>query len=418
MNTLLYSRLSLMMFLQYAVWGATSGILPHYLGSPLVQGGLAFTPGQIGLVLLVAPGIGALTAPFIAGQIADRYFNTERFLALLLALMAILRWITSWQTSFAAWLVLSVAYSIVFLPTASLTSSLVFAHIKNPERYFTSIRMWGTIGFVLAMWAFPVIYLQTGLSLQWLPPFLVGLQKPNATALLARSLQFAALISLAFSLYCLTLPSTPPQREAVRKLAFTKAFALFKRPSFMILVITATLLTILHYSYFMNVAPFFSFMGMAVKNIQPAISVAQVSEIIFMGLAGLVIKRLGIRLTISLGSLAFTLSFLIFGLYSRAGVELVVASQFLHGLFLASVYGASLIYVDKLAAEDIRHSAQTVFSLTLFGFGPIIAGNVYPVLEHLCTDQGIVDYSLFWYSLAGIGLGATLLFAGAFREES
>jgi hypothetical protein len=116
-------RLSMMMFLQYAVWGAWLPVAARYLSAPVTDGGLGFTGGQIGLILGLAGSIGAVAAPFIAGQVADRYFATERFLALLLAVGGVIKWITATQTDYSAWLWLSIAYSVVYMPTLALIST-------------------------------------------------------------------------------------------------------------------------------------------------------------------------------------------------------------------------------------------------------------------------------------------------------
>jgi hypothetical protein len=188
-------RLSVMMFLQYAVWGAWLPLAARYLTAPVAEGGLGFTGTQMGLILGLAGSIGAVCAPFIAGQLADRHFSTERFLAVLLAVGGVVKWITASQTGYGAWLLLSIAYSVVYMPTLALSNSMAFANLDNRERQFPKVRVWGTIGWIAASWIFPMIYLQSGLQLQLMPPFLVGPELPNVTARLADSLRFSALIS-------------------------------------------------------------------------------------------------------------------------------------------------------------------------------------------------------------------------------
>ncbi len=126
-------RLSLMMLFQYGVWGLWLPVLARYLQAPTAEGGLGFTPGQVGWILGLAGSVGALTAPFVAGQLADRYFSTEKFLAFLLVAGAAVKIVTAYQTSFAAWLWLSVAYSVLYTPTLALTNSLSFAHLREPD---------------------------------------------------------------------------------------------------------------------------------------------------------------------------------------------------------------------------------------------------------------------------------------------
>src|SRR6185503_15522982 len=179
------SRLSVMMFLQYAVWGAWLPLAARYLTASTAEGGLGFTGTQMGLILGLAGSIGAIAAPFIAGQLADRHFSTERFLATLLAIGGVIKWITASQTGFSAWLLLSIAYSVVYMPTLALSNSMAFANLDDRERQFPKVRVWGTIGWIAASWIFPMIYLQSGLHFQAMPPFLVGPELPNVTARLA-----------------------------------------------------------------------------------------------------------------------------------------------------------------------------------------------------------------------------------------
>ena len=219
-------RLSLMMFLQYAVWGAWLPLAARYLTAPVADGGLGFTGTQMGTILGLAGSIGAICSPFIAGQLADRYFSTERFLAALLTIGAVIKWITASQHSFSAWLILSILYSIVYMPTLALSNSMAFANLGDRDRQFPKVRVWGTIGWIAASWIFPMIYLQSGLHLGAMPPFLTGPELPNVTARLADSLRFSGIISIGYALYCLTLPHTPPRKDATEKLAFKKAFAL------------------------------------------------------------------------------------------------------------------------------------------------------------------------------------------------
>jgi MFS family permease len=198
-------RLSVMMLLQYAVWGAWLPLAARYLSASQAEGGLGFTGTQIGMILGLAGSIGAIASPFLAGQLADRYFRTERFLAVLLVVGGVVKWVTAGQTSYAAWLWLSIVYSVVYMPTLALSNSMAFAHLDDRDHQFPRVRVWGTIGWIAASWIFPMIYLQQNLSFQWMPPFFVGAELPNVTARLADSLRFSAIISWGYALFCLTL---------------------------------------------------------------------------------------------------------------------------------------------------------------------------------------------------------------------
>lgn len=410
-------RLSAMMFLQYGVWGLWLPVLARYLQASIAEGGLGFTPGQVGWILGLAGSIGALTAPFVAGQLADRTFSTEKFLAALLIAGGVIKIITAFQTSFVAWLVLSVAYSVLYTPTLALTNSLTFAHLKEPESEFPYVRVWGTVGWIAAGWLFPLFWLLTDVELQWLPPFYQGTEVANATSRLADSLIVSGVIALLYAVSCFLLPHTPP-KKAAEKLAFAKAFRLFRRRSFTVLVAASLPISVIHQIYFMQTAPFFSDLGLRDSQILPAMTVGQFAEIGVMAGLGFLIKKLGTRWVMTVGGLAYFLRYAIFAM-TGLPVGIIVASQFLHGFCYACFFAVAYIYVDRIAEEDVRHSAQTVFGMIILGVGPVVAA---PVLQRLSTvfgnGEAITDYRGLWSTLAMVGLVTALGFAALFRDDA
>ncbi|MDA0838535.1 MAG: MFS transporter [Planctomycetota bacterium] len=371
MDKVKYSRLSLMMFLEYAVWGAWLPVAGRYLG-----GGLGFTGLQIGTILGFAGAVGAICAPFIAGQVADRYFNTERALAFLFIVGGVVKWYTATQTSFEAWFWLSIIYSILYMPTIALTNSLAFAHMDNQEKEFPYVRVWGTIGWIAASWVFPWIWIQTDLTFKSLPPFLGGPEREGAVMLLANALKFSGILSIGLGFYSLTLPATPPKKDGVAKLAFAKAFALFRYSSFTALVAASLLISIVHTIYFIHTGSFLSDIGLKDGHIGPAMSIGQFAEIIVLAPLGFLLARLKMKKVIFAGCMAYVARYALFGTTSLP-LELIVASQFLHGICFSCYYAAAFIYIDAIAEKDIRNSVQTVFGIILLGIGPILAGTVY-----------------------------------------
>lgn len=430
-------RLRIMMFLQYAVWGVWLPVLATYLQSPIAEGGLGFTSGQVGWILGLAGSIGAVSAPFIAGQLADRYFSTEKFLAVLLVLGGVIKIVTAYQDSFTAWLILSIVYSVLYMPTLSLTNSLAFAHLDNPDKDFPRVRVMGTIGWIAASWAFPMIWLQSDLSLQALPPFFVGSEVTNVTARLADTLIVAGMLSFLYAGFCLLLPHTPPKKEAVEKLAFRQAFGLLSKKSFAVLILASIPISVIHQVYFMQTGPFFeNQLGMLVTYIAPAMSVGQFAEIGFLALLGVFLTRLGFRWTITLGGFAYFARYALWGLISMqepsgpsvdaAGhmlwttpLMIGVYSQILHGLCYACFFASAFIYVDRIANAEIRNSAQTVFGITILGVGPVIAAPFLGFLGNVFGENGVVtNFAGLWFTMAAIALVTTVLFSLAFRDET
>ncbi len=404
------------MFLQYALWGAWLPVTARYLSASVAEGGLGFTGSQIGMTLGLAGSIGAVMAPFIAGQIADRYFSTERILAFLVTAGGVVKWITSYQTEYSAWLVLSIIYSVLYMPTLALSNSITFAHIDNQENDFPKIRIWGTIGWIVASWVFPMIWLQTNLNFQWMPPFIVGAEVPNVTSRLADALKFSGLISITYGAFCFLLPHTPPKKDATEKLAFKKAFELFRFSSFTTLVIASLAVSVIHQIYFLQTGPFLSHIGILDSQIGPAMTIGQFAEILTMAYLGFFLKRLGFKKVITIGVAAYFMRYAVFGTESFP-VWVMVISQAFHGFCYAFFFAAAYIYVDKLADEDVRHSAQTVFGIIILGGGPVIGGWLSGYLQDMYTVENIFNYSNFWYTVSAIGLATMVFFYALFREQ-
>ena len=410
------SRLGTMMFLQYALWGAWLPVTARYLSASISDGGLGFSGTQIGMILGLAGSIGAIASPFIAGQIADRYFSTERILAFLVTAGAIVKWVTASQTDYHSWLVLSIIYSVLYMPTLALSNSITFAHIDDQENNFPKIRVWGTIGWIVASWAFPMIWLQTDLQLQWMPPFIVGAEIPNVTSRLADALKFSSIISISYGAFCFLLPPTPPKRDAVEKLAFKKAFDLFQYSSFTILVIASLAVSIIHQIYFLQTGPFLSHIGIPDSQIGPAMTIGQFAEILAMAYLGFFLKRLGFKKVITIGIAAYFFRYAIFGT-AMLPVWIIVVSQVFHGFCYAFFFATAYIYVDKLADQDVRHSAQTVFGIIILGGGPVIGGWLSGYLQNMYTVDNVFSFSNFWYTMSAIGLVTMIFFFMLFQEQ-
>ena len=431
------SRLSLMMFLQYAVWGIWLPVLATYLQSPIVEGGLGFTSGQVGWIIGVAASLGAVSAPFMAGQFADRHFSTEKFLCLLLIFGGVVKFVLSFQASFSAWLVLSVLYSILYMPTLSLTNSMAFAHLENVDNEWPRVRVMGTFGWIAASWLFPMIWLQSNLEFQTLPPFFVGTEVVDATSRLGDTLKVSGVISILYALYCLSLPNTPPNRKASEKLAFIKAFGLLSDKSFAVLILASLPIAIIHQIYFMQTGPFLeNQLGLLVTYIAPAMTVGQFAEIGVMAILGVFIGRFGFRRTIAIGAFAYFARYLIWGLISLQEpsgpsvdalgqflwtIPLIIGvfSQLLHGVCYACFFAAAYMYVDKIADDDIRNSAQTVFGIIILGLGPMLAAPLLVILSSLFGEGGVVtNFAGMWLSLAAIALTTSVVFYGAFNDQA
>ena len=319
-----------MMFLQFAVYGLWLPLAARFLSAPTVEGGLGFSDFQIGYIIAVAGAVGAIASPFIAGQIADRFFSTERFLGTLLIVSGILKFITAYQTTFESWVVLSILYALFYMPTLALSNSLAMTNLQDPKQEFPGVRVWGTIAWIVVSWAFPMIWLQTDLQFQWLPPFFKGDVVPMAPGRMIDSFKISGILSIGYGIFCWTLlPHTPPRKDAKEKWAFAKAFGLVRRRSFAVLLAVALPISIVHFFYFMQTSKFLALRGLSDAYIMPVMSIGQFAEIAIIALLGKALSRFGFRIVISIGALAYALRYFIFSA-SDASLTVIIAAQGLH----------------------------------------------------------------------------------------
>jgi nucleoside transporter len=370
---LLRTRLSLMMFLQYAVWGIWLPVLGGYLGAAADRGGLGFSGGQIGMILGTAGACGAILAPFIAGQVADRFLNAERALGLLLLGGAVANWLLAAAKSYEMFLACSIAYSVLYMPTLSLSNSVAMANLPDSTRDFPRVRVWGTIGWIVASAAFPLLWLQDHLHLTVIPWFVHGTEKADATALVPDALRVSAGLSALYAVFAFTaLPRTPPRGDAPHPLAFLEAFALLKRRGVLVLTLAAVAISMIHNIYFIRTASWLETVGFSKANAPAAMTVGQMVEIATFAVLGGFIARLGHKRVLVVGAFAYFLRFACFA--SATSPALAYAGIALHGFGYAFFFACAFLYIDREAPADARHSAQTAFGIAILGLGPILAG--------------------------------------------
>lgn len=401
--------LSGMMFLQYAVWGVWLPFLARYLTSPTDAGGLGFTQGQMGTILGLAASAGALTAPFIAGQVADRYLNAERALSLLLLCGGVLNIALASTTEYRWFLVMAIAYSVCYMPTLSLTNSLAFRNLSNPETQFPPVRLWGTLGWIAAQSLFPLLWLTTG-------------NEASDTARIADALRVSGVVSIGYAAYAFfALPKTPPSVDVAHPLAFGQAFRLLRDRRFLVITLAALPVAMIHQAYFMHVFYYLSGpAGFSTRWTGIVLSVGQWSEIAFLAVLGFLIRAIGFKGVFLLGCAAYVARFAIFGTVQSPAA--IVAAQALHGLCYGCLFAGAFILVARLAPTDIEHSAQTVFGIIILGIGPILA--VYynqQVAERFGLEgqaTSFASYGKFWLTQAGIAAAAGVLLLLAFPGGS
>jgi nucleoside transporter len=361
-------RLSLMMFLQYAIWGAWLPIL-----YPFLLGYRHFSLDQCGYIL-AGGAAGAIVGPFIAGQVADRWFDTEKFLAYSHLAGAVLVWILATVTTFETFLSLSVLYGVVYAPTLALTNSLSFHHLPDRDRDFGRVRVWGTIGWIAA-----------GIAVgQWL------LWKHTPTGSDAEielaqnagrvdAFRLSAVLGLAMGLYCFTLPKTPPAKNAGRKNAVSEALEYVKRQPLITLFLIAVPISCIHQFYFVFTSDFLSRYGRDAANSINKIfgvgggglmTIGQMSEIAVIGTIPLVAKSVSRKTLLATGIAAFAVRMALFAYTDSLGTVLLGVA--LHGLCFGCFIFVAFMVVDEETPSDVRASAQNLFNLVYVGIGTIV----------------------------------------------
>ena len=407
-----------MMFLEFFIWGAWLPLIFGYL--PSLQFG---TVEQTWI--LNAFTIGSFTAMFFSAQFADRNFAAEKFLGAsqLIGGLAILS--LAWVHTFWPFFLLMLIHSLFYVPTISITNSIAFANLKDPQHEFPRVRLWGTIGWIAASWPF-VFVLADWAQIpafgsvpftEWLGKAL-GTSKTGLAAQEATRYTFVAagLASLLLAALSLGLPHTPPKKAGagVEKLAWLEAMKLLKTPFVLILFIVTFFDANVHQCYFIWTNDFLKHVGIQPNWVMPVMSIGQIAEIGTMAILGSVLAKLGWRKTMVIGILGHAVRFGVFGLAPFPG--LVVAIIVLHGICYAFFFATVYIFVDEFFPKDARSSAQGLFNFLILGLGPFTANILWPYLGNnvFKNAQGVEFHKLFLVP-SGVAFAAALFLFLFFR---
>jgi nucleoside transporter len=385
-------QLSIMMFLQYFIWGAWYVTMVTYMGAHLKSSGL-----QIGAAYS-ALAIATMISPFFIGMIADRFFAAQRIMGLLHLLgAAILFLVTriSDNTTFY-WAILF--YSLLYMPTIALSNSIAFSQMTDPGKQFPWIRVFGTLGWIAA-----------GL--------IIGGLKIEATA---NTFMIASVVSVALGLLSFILPNTPPKAKTSSSASSAlgiQAFVLFKSKPYLIFFIAAVLVCIPLSFYYGFANGFLN--ELKVSNAAGKMTMGQVSEALFILAIPFLFNRIGIKNMLLMGMTAWILRYICFA-YGNTGdnMWMLYAGIILHGVCYDFFFVTGYMYTEKKAGEKIKNAAQGLFTFATYGvgmfIGTLISGKV--VDNYVVSPEGH-NWKSIWFVPAYIALGVLIYFILFFKEK-
>jgi nucleoside transporter len=409
-------QLSTMMFLEFFIWGAWYVTLGTFLINNLHANG-----AQTGAVFSTQSW-GAIIAPFIIGLIADRYFNAEKILGLLHLLGAALMYymysignVTAiYPESFFYYLL---AYMVLYMPTLALVNSISFNQMNNTEKEFPGIRVWGTIGWIVA-----------GLAISFI--FLWDSETNIKAGLMKNTFLLASIASLVLGIFSFSLPKTPPKvapgtKVTVSDILGLDALKLLKNKNFLIFFIASILICIPLAFYYQYANPFLTDIGMT--NPTGKMTMGQFFEIFFLLMLPFFFKKFGFKKTIIAGMLAWAIRYALFA-YGNAGnlTFMLITGIILHGICYDFFFVSGQIYTDAKAGPKYKSAAQGLITLATYGIGMLIGFEVAGLIKDTYSTTTVInnisttmsDWKMIWIIPSGIALFVFLLFAIFFNDKN
>src|SRR5215471_5141063 len=385
-----------MMFLQFFIWGGWFVTMGSYLAANLHASG-----AQTGLAYSTQSW-GAIIAPFIVGLIADRYVNAERLLGVLHIAGGVLMYAVFNARDFGAFYPYVLAYMILYMPTLALVNAISFRQMDEPARHFATVRVWGTIGWIVA-----------GLVISYL--FAWDSRAGISQGMLRNTFLMCSLASFVLGLYSFTLPRSDAPRRLSQLLGLD-ALVLLRDRNFAVFFAASILICIPLAFYYQNANQFLT--EIHVANATGKQTIGQMSEVLFMLAIPLFLRSFGMKTTLLVGMFAWACRYLLFA-FGNAGelAFMLIVGIALHGVCYDFFFVSGQIYTDSKAGAQHKAAAQGLITLATYGLGMLIGFSAAGFIDDLYAAGGVHDWRSIWLYPAAFAGVIFVLFAVTFRNE-
>ena len=388
-------QLSFMMFLEFFIWGGWFVTMGTFLSQSFKASGSQLAQAY------ETQSIGAIIAPFVIGLIADRYFSAQKILGFLHILGAVVLCLAGTSNDFISFYPFVLIYMILYMPTLALVNSVAFRQMKDPSKEFPPIRVFGTVGWIVA-----------GLT--------IGYLGWESQKLLSYTFYLTACASAILGVFSFTLPDTPPKAEkgdySISKVLGLDALSLLKDTKYLIFFMSSILICIPLAFYYQHANQFLNELGM--QKAAAVMTLGQISEALFILLLPIFLKRYGIKISLIVGMLAWVVRYVLFA-YGDIGENawMLIFGVILHGICYDFFFVSGQIYTDYKAGDKFKSSAQGLITLATYGLGMLVGFR----LAGYITDQFIIssghNWTQIWIIPSGFALFVLLFFILTFKNE-